>query len=146
MDTRETPFIYRHVVGWGECDPAGIIYTPRVIDFVIEAIEAWYPAALGITWTELRHDRNTGVPMVRAECDFTRPPIPGLELFVEVRVASIGRTSLIHNVTGRDVAGDDYFRARMVSCFTDLTTVDAAAIDADLKERIVAYQAACGDV
>ena len=79
VDTNKTPFLYRHVVKWGECDPAGIIYTPRVIDFVLEAIEAWYQAVLGISWTELRNDRNTGVPMVRAECDFTRPPTPGLE-------------------------------------------------------------------
>ena len=33
----------------------------------------------------------------------------------------------------------------MVSCFIDLTAVEAAEIDADLRERMVAYQAACGD-
>lgn len=145
METGQTPFIHRHVISWGECDPAGIIYTPRVIDFVVEAIEAWYPAALGITWTEMRQSRNTGVPMVRAKCDFIKAPVPDLELFVEVRVAAIGRSSITFTVTGRDGAGDDYFRARMVSCYTDLTDVSAKEIDSDLRERMVAYQTSCND-
>ncbi len=36
------PFTVTRTVRWGDCDPAGIIYTPRVLDYAMEILEAWY--------------------------------------------------------------------------------------------------------
>ncbi len=35
------PFTVTRTVKRGDCDPAGIIYTPRVLDYAMEALEAW---------------------------------------------------------------------------------------------------------
>ena len=29
----------KRMVRWGDCDPAGIIYTPKAIDYALETIE-----------------------------------------------------------------------------------------------------------
>ncbi|MGA8291299.1 MAG: hypothetical protein WB820_02120, partial [Rhodoplanes sp.] len=34
-------FTVRRIVNWGDCDPAGIVYTPRVLDYVCETIDAF---------------------------------------------------------------------------------------------------------
>ena len=31
----------KRMVRWGDCDPAGIIYTPKAIDYALETIENW---------------------------------------------------------------------------------------------------------
>ncbi len=41
------PFAVTRTVKWGDCDPAGIIYTPRVLDYAMEILEALVPRGLG---------------------------------------------------------------------------------------------------
>ena len=41
------PFITTRTVLFGDCDPAGIVYTPRIAYFVIEAIHEFLSDRLG---------------------------------------------------------------------------------------------------
>ncbi len=47
------PFTVTRTVKWGDCDPAGIIYTPRVLDYAMEILEAWYREVVGVPWLVL---------------------------------------------------------------------------------------------
>ena len=51
LETRpETrPFTVMRTVRWGDCDPAGIIYTPRVLDYAMEILEA---AGANVAWRD----------------------------------------------------------------------------------------------
>lgn len=83
--------------------------------------------------------------MVRAECDFMRPPVPGLELDLRVRVTDVGRSSLTFRVEGRDGAGELYFEATMVTCFIAKPAFEARQIPAEIRQRVMAYRTSCGD-
>ncbi|MDH3966294.1 MAG: acyl-CoA thioesterase, partial [Rhodospirillales bacterium] len=61
-------------VKWGDCDPAGIIYTPRVLDYAMETLEAWNREVLGVPWMKLNWEMSMGWPTVRAELDFLAAP------------------------------------------------------------------------
>ena len=139
------PYSIRRVVSWGDCDPAGIIYTPRVFDYILEAVETWYVEVVGVSWKDLNWKMDLGVPMVRAECDFMRPPGPGVDLRIEVRVGRVGRSSITFLVDGRDGDGEPYFRATMVGVFIARPAFESTPIPDDFRERIIAYQTACGD-
>ena len=56
------PFSVRRTVIWGDCDPAGIVYTPRVLDYAMEILEAWYREVLGVSWLKLNREMGMGAP------------------------------------------------------------------------------------
>jgi 4-hydroxybenzoyl-CoA thioesterase len=145
MTDTATPFTFERTVRWGDCDPAGIIYTPRVLDLVLEALEAWYRDVVGVSWIKLNFEMGMGVPTVRLETDFIRAPKPDQVLRLEVRVERLGRSSLTCVVTAVDAEGLHYFRAVLVGCFVARPDFTSTEIPSEFRERIAAYQAACGD-
>ena len=36
------PFSKERFVRWGECDPAGVIYTPRVFEYALDTLEEFH--------------------------------------------------------------------------------------------------------
>lgn len=144
-DQKKKPFAYRRAVAWGDCDPARMIYTPRVIDYAYEAVEAWYREVVGITWLQSNFEMDTGIPTVRVECDFIAAPRPDDVIAMEVRVERIGRASLTLAVDGLAADGKHYFKARFVGCFVASKAHTTKEMPEEFRERIAAYQAACGD-
>jgi len=139
------PYNVRDVVKWGDCDPAGIIYTPRVLDFAMQALEAWNRDVLGVSWLRLNREHGMGAPTVRAEIDFLAAPAPDQALVTEVRVRKVGRSSITYELTGRSDEGLVYYRAILVACFIERPAFKAAPIPEPFRSRALAYQKDCGD-
>ena len=141
LDTH--PFTVTRTVKWGDCDPAGIIYTPRVLDYAMEILEAWYRDVVGVSWLALNRERSMGVPTVRAELDFLAAPQPDQDMVIDLLVEDLGRSSITLLVTGRDRAGKAYFRVKLVSCFISRPAFKPIAIPSEFRDRIQAYRMAC---
>ena len=139
------PFAVTHRVTWGDCDPAGIIYTPRVLDFAMETLDAWNSRVLGVSWLKLNRELALGAPTVRAEIDFLAPPEPDQEVVTELRVKRLGGKSVTYRVTGHDGAGRSFFATRLVSCYIARPAFTSTPVPEVFRRRILAYQAACGD-
>ncbi len=137
------PFSVTRTVIWGDCDPAGIIYTPRVLDYAMEILEAWYREVLGVSWLKLNREMGMGAPTVRAELDFFDAPLADQDIVIDLRVESLGRSSVTFLVMGRDNEGRDMFRAKLISCFVSRPAFKSIAIPGEFRDRIVAYQDAC---
>jgi 4-hydroxybenzoyl-CoA thioesterase len=75
-------------VRFGDCDPAGIIYFPRFFALFHDAMETWFPARLGLRYSELVVGRKIGFPAVHTEADFQAPCALGDAIAVELRVAA----------------------------------------------------------
>ncbi|MGG5812030.1 acyl-CoA thioesterase [Falsiroseomonas sp. CW058] len=110
------PFVHARQVHFGECDPARIVYTPRFLDFAMEAVDAFFRERLGAGFYELNADHGIGTPFVRVELDFRSPVTPRDVLATEVRVARLGGGSLHLALTGR-VGGRVAFESRLVCAF-----------------------------
>ena len=81
----------RRVLGWGECDPAGIIYYPTYYQWMDTATwtmvaQAGYPAA------RMRAEHFT-MPLVDSQCAFLSSPQFGDEVEVRSQVTKWGRSS-----------------------------------------------------
>ena len=139
------PFSVTRRVKWGECDPAGIIYRPRVLDYAMEVVEAWFREIVGVTWLTLNREMGMGAPTVRAELDFLRAPHPDQDIVLDLRVESLGRSSITFLVTGADEAGQALFRAKLVSCIVSRPAFKPIAIPGEFRDSILAYQRACDD-
>lgn len=140
----DVPFAYRRRVRWGDCDPEGMIYTPRVYDYLLEALEAWYLDVLGLDFADLKYDRHMAMPTVRMECNFLKALKPGMEPNLHVFVERLGNASLSFIVDAVDDDGAHYLRFNHTGCFIDLDGFKPTRPPEDFIENITAYQAACG--
>jgi 4-hydroxybenzoyl-CoA thioesterase len=87
--------IVRVQVGWGDCDPAGIVFYPR--------FHAWMDAATHRLARELGVGRDAmilpgqellGFPAVTSQAEFVAPALMDDQLEVRAWVTRVGRTSL----------------------------------------------------
>ena len=141
------PGIYRVArrLHWGECDPAGIIYTPAGIDIATKTLETWFGDVIGLTWFEMNTEMGMGMPTVRAEIDYVGALAVDREFICDLHVEQLGRASLTVRVTAHDGAGKTFFNAAIVSCLIEKPAFKAKPWPDDIRARIEAYRAACGD-
>lgn len=135
--------VHRVRVGFGDCDPAGIVYFPRFFHWFHEAMETWFGAVLGLPYAEVIGGRKLGFPAVHTEADFRRPVAMGDEIAVEQRVVQLGRSSLGFAYTVRLAAapGDVRLVGATVTVVMDLdpqrpTFRSAVPLPDDLRQRI----------
>ena len=87
-----TPVFIKRTVLFGDCDPEGIVYTPRFSYFVLEAVQE----ALGV-WLGFRI-----LPPARAfSLEFLHPVTWDDELTLRVGVSNVGTHSFSFSVEGR---------------------------------------------
>lgn len=120
VDTRCAVFDYRVEVTWGECDIAGLVYFPRIVDWCHRALEALFGGLPG-GYPALTGPRRTGIPTVKITGEFRAPMRYGDAVFVRVSVARIGRTSLsfVHEVIGDDQVLRAQFEHIVAVCSLD---------------------------
>lgn len=143
--TANAPFRTSRRVLWGECDPAGVIYTPHALHYAVELLEDWVINVMGRSWAEMNLQHDTGMPTVRAEIDFVNALRVDQEIVVELHVERIGRASLTTRIAGHDGAEHTYFYVTIVSCLIETAAFKAKEFPADIRARIEAYQVACHD-
>ena len=96
-------FEHRVDVTWGECDIAGLVYFPRIVDWCHRALEALFGGLAG-GYAALTGPRRTGIPTVKITGEFRAPIRYGERVSVCVSVVRIGRTSVTfaHEIVGED--------------------------------------------
>lgn len=138
------PFFYPRRVAFGDCDPARIYYTPRAIDYCVEAIEAWWESTLAVSWTGLLARRGLEVRFLRVESEFLQPLTAGQVVRVRIRVPEPGQTRLSFRATGEGESGELYFRALLTAGLVDRKRETPVPIPRDDRDRIARYEAGCG--
>src|ERR1041384_7563325 len=87
-------FFTTHIaVRFGEADPAGLVYYPRLFHYCHIALEEFFAARCGITYEQLLARERIGFPTVNVQAEFFAPLVYGDEVEAEVFVSHIGRTS-----------------------------------------------------
>lgn len=89
--------VYSHTrtvrIEWGDCDPAGIIFNARYFEIFDASTAALFESALGINKRQmLKAFNSAGIPLVRTEARFVKPPRFGDDVSIESRIA-FGRSS-----------------------------------------------------
>lgn len=138
----QIPYTVRRIVKWGECDPAGIVYTPRFLDWVIEAAESFFAEAVGVDWFQLNQTYGLGSPSVSTKIDFRKPIQYGQPFTIEVLVRKLTRSTITYVMRGRDEPGDLCFEAELVSCIIDHKRMKSVTIPDHIRQPILDYQAA----
>lgn len=139
------PLVWRHAltIHFGNCDPAGIVYTPQYFHLFNTVLEGWYGQALGISYYELIAARHTGLGYAHASADFATPARMGETLEVAVIVNAVGRSSVTLGLHAfKD--GVECVRATFVTVVTSLRDHKPMPVPDDLRAAFEAYRERCG--
>lgn len=139
---RRNPHVYRRVVHWGECDPQGVIYTPRASEYAIDVIENWLIEETGISWLDIR-DEGLGCPTVSTQTVFSNVLRVGAVVDLVLRVKKVGRSSITFEVQSFDSEGVLCFQVDHTSCFVTDQPFASIPIPEKIRANLEAYQAAC---
>jgi 4-hydroxybenzoyl-CoA thioesterase len=142
-NTSKRQFTVRRIVNWGDCDPAGIVYTPRVLDYACETVDAWQREELKASWWHVNSSGGPGLPTVKAVCDFISILRPDQSLELRLYIREIGRSSITFEVEGMAEDNRLAFRVTLVSCAIDLVDHRATPIPDWMREKLEAYQRCC---
>jgi 4-hydroxybenzoyl-CoA thioesterase len=93
-------------INWGECDLAGLVYFPRLLEYCHRALEGLF-AGLDGGYARLTGARRIGIPTVHLSGDFTRGLRYGQCCVVQVRVQKIGTKSVTFEHQVRDKANGE---------------------------------------
>lgn len=132
-------FEHEILVSWGDCDPAKIVYTGRIPNFCLDAINAFLHRHLGGGWFIQELDHNMGMPFVNMSIDFRSPVTPRHPLICKVWPARLGETSVTFSVEGHQ-DGMLCFEGRFTEVFITADTFTKQPIPApvrDVLERFV---------
>jgi 4-hydroxybenzoyl-CoA thioesterase len=81
-------------IEWGDCDPFGIVFFPRYLEYFDACTNALFHRALGFPKAEmLKRFQIAGIPLVQASANFLVPSSFGDIVAVESCVTQWGRSS-----------------------------------------------------
>ena len=127
------------LVRFADCDPAGIVFYPKLMEMFNNLVEDWCSTGLSFSFEEILMQRGWGLPTVHLEADFAAPCRMGEVLTAKLFVRKIGRSSLQADIvlSGPDQA--DRVRGRVVLVLTDRREHRAIAFPDELRNRILTF-------
>lgn len=132
-------------VRFGDIDQAGIVYYPRFLHYFHISMEEFFCQELGIDYPAVVLQHRIGLPTVHLETDFRKPLRYGDVFEVEVRVLSIGETSIKFGYKAffenQDIVA---LEGHNITVCMDMPTSKKKKVPVWLREKLVAYQNRCG--
>ena len=131
---KKKSFVTQLQVRFGDVDPAGIVYFPKIYDYIHEAFEELWDVHVGKRYYYLIGEEELGFPLVHSEVDFRGPLRFGDRPIVRVTCTKLGRSSI--GLHYRFFVGDDvHVDARMVVACVDLAGMKPIPIPDRFRER-----------
>lgn len=137
------PLVVRRRVKWGECDPAGVVYTVAFSEYVISAAELFYGALFDSTPQRAKRELGFGTPSRALSFDFQRSLRPDDEFEMTVTVADVKSRTYVLDITGRTPEDDVVFIARLTPVCVARDERRSIDIPAGFRQALLQYRAAC---
>jgi len=126
-------------IEWGDCDPAGIVYFPRYVEFFDACTVALFERAGFFKRDMLKTYRIAGIPVVDMKAQFLMPSRFGDDVVVESSVTKWGNSSFVvrHRLMKGDALAIECFLTRVWTAHPDEAPekFEARAIPEEVKKR-----------
>ena len=137
----DRPYRAELVVRFGHIDSAGIVYYPRLVNYLHVAMEEFFGAVLETDYPSFLAEYRLGLPAARLEVDFLRPLRYGDHIQVEVEIEQVGTSSIIWRyLIFRPDEDEPSTQARVVTVNVDMDTFEKQPVPDWLRKRLEAYQ------
>lgn len=138
-----TPLVVRRRVKWGECDPAGVVYTVTFSEYVISAAELFYGALFDTTPQRAKQEQGFGTPSRALAFDFQRSLRPDDEFEMTVTVADVRSRTYVLDITARTPQGEVVFVATLTPVCVARDERRSIEIPAAFRQALLRYRDAC---
>ncbi|MBW0449657.1 acyl-CoA thioesterase [bacterium M00.F.Ca.ET.228.01.1.1] len=125
-------------IRFSHCDPAGIVFFPQYLVMTNALVEDWFNEGLHIDYAQMIGQRRIGLPIVKLDCEFSRPSQMGETVMLTLNVAAIGRRSISLDILGH-CNGEPRFRAKQVLVTTSLESGRSIEIPADIASALATF-------
>jgi acyl-CoA thioester hydrolase len=136
------PVVVRRRVRWGECDPAGVVYTSRFSDYVISAAELFYGSLVYSTPQCAKREQGFGTPTRALSFEFSRSLYPDDEFDMTVLVKDIRVRTYVLNVAARTADSDLIFEADLTAVCVGRNERKSIEIPATFRAVLELYRQA----
>lgn len=134
---KQSPFVVRRRVKWGECDPANAVYTPWFSEYVVSAAMLFYEHAAGESFEAMRTRFGIDLPTRALNFNFMGTLRPD-ELFdMTVTVGDLRTRSYDLNVDARRPDGEPVFSAVLSPICVARDRREGVPIPEDFRELLV---------
>jgi 4-hydroxybenzoyl-CoA thioesterase len=137
------PFVVRRRVRWGECDPAGVVYTASFSDYVISFAELFYGFLFDGAPQAVKHHHGFGTPTRALEFDFRRSLKPDETFDAAVEVDAIRTRTFTLLMTARMADGEIAFIARLTPVCIRRDARESIDMPAVLRDALERYRSRC---
>jgi len=126
----------KRVIQFGDCDPAGYVYTPRISYFVVEAVTEYLSSLLGEPAIRKIMDLGIYPPAKALSIEFIFPMIWDDEIDIQVAVKNISNSSFSFVVEAFNANGQAVFTADLTQVCVSQETSKPIEIPAELKRAL----------
>ncbi|RZL95683.1 MAG: thioesterase [Variovorax sp.] len=141
----QLPLVIRRRVKWGECDPAGVVYTVTFSEYVISAAELFYGALFDTTPQRAKREQGFGTPSRALSFDFQCSLRPDDEFDMTVTVADIHSRTYVLDITGRTPQGEVVFVAKLTPVCVARDERRSIEIPDSFRQALQRYRDACAN-
>lgn len=132
--TKKKTFVTQLDVRFGDVDPAGIAYYPRIFEFIHQATEALWDVHVGRRYFYLLSEEKLGFPLAHSEVEFKHPLNFGDRPIVKVTAFKVGKSSL--GLRYKFFVDEvECVEARMTVVCVDLDGLKPRALPAKYREK-----------
>ncbi|OAJ59396.1 4-hydroxybenzoyl-CoA thioesterase [Paraburkholderia ginsengiterrae] len=125
-------------IRFSHCDPAGIVYFPQYLVMTNALVEDWFNEGLNVDYAHMIGQRRIGLPIVKLDCDFSRPSQMGETITLTLNVTAIGRRSISIEIVGH-CNGETRFRSKQVLVTISIESGTSIDIPADIASALAMY-------
>jgi acyl-CoA thioester hydrolase len=126
------PVTVRQRVRWGDCDPAGVVYTPRFSEYVIYAAGFFYEEVV-----------PGGLPLKALSFTFSHFLKPRDVFITTVALGEVRSRTFDLLIKGALEDGTPVFSAQCTPICVNSTTRTAEALPQSLRDALEAYRREC---
>jgi acyl-CoA thioesterase FadM len=130
------PFVVRRRVRWGECDPAGVVYTGKFTDYLLSAVMLFHEHLLGDFSEGYRKKMGIETPCKGITLSFSRALWPNESFDMHVTVGDIRTSSYDIAVQARMPDGTPVFSGTFSPVCIPQTERRAIPIPDDMRQRL----------
>jgi acyl-CoA thioesterase FadM len=137
------PFTVRRRAKWGDCDPAGVVYTVTFSEYVISAAELFYETLFSTNSQRVKGEQGFGTPTRALSFDFRASLRPEDEFDMTVTVDDVRSSTYVLDITGRRPGGEIVFIAKLTPVCVQRPERRSIEIPQPLREALLLYAKRC---
>lgn len=131
-------FIIKRKIRFGDCDPGGILYTPRIGYFVVEAVLDFISECFGAPAEKSIIDLGVLPPARSLKVEFLKPMAWDDEIEIRVSLKEMRTSAFVFAVNGF-ILSDKVFSAELTQVCISPETKQPVEIPVKLREALLSY-------